>query len=48
MKSPNDERLQASQVLRGKTAIITGGASGIGQAIAIAFARRGAAVFVVD
>src|ERR1700734_572853 len=48
MKSPNDERLQASQVLRGKTAIITGGASGIGQAIAIAFARRGAAAFVVD
>ena len=48
MKSPNDERLQASQVLRGKTAIITGAASGIGQAIATAFARRGAAVFIVD
>jgi NAD(P)-dependent dehydrogenase (short-subunit alcohol dehydrogenase family) len=42
------EAMQAQQVLNGKTAIITGGASGIGLAIARAFAGQGAAVFVVD
>ena len=44
----SDERKPASEMLSGKTAVITGGASGIGLAIAKAFARQGAAVFVVD
>lgn len=34
--------------LENKTAVITGGASGIGKAIAIAFAREGAHVVVAD
>jgi 3-oxoacyl-[acyl-carrier protein] reductase len=37
-----------SQALAGKRALVTGGASGIGQAIAHAFAAAGAAVAVVD
>lgn len=35
-------------LLQGKTAIVTGGASGIGLAIATAFARQGARICLVD
>ena len=34
--------------LKGKTAIITGGSSGIGRATAIAFAKQGAKVCLMD
>ena len=36
------------QLLSGRKAIVTGGASGIGEAIVLAYAREGAQVLVVD
>jgi NAD(P)-dependent dehydrogenase (short-subunit alcohol dehydrogenase family) len=43
-----EKSLQDTRTLSRKTAVITGGASGIGLAIAQAFARQGAAVFILD
>lgn len=40
--------LFSPETLRGRIALITGAASGIGQAVAMAFARSGAAVALVD
>jgi 2-keto-3-deoxy-L-fuconate dehydrogenase len=46
--APHAQSVPSSLSLAGKTAIITGGASGIGQAIAQLFARQGARVAVID
>lgn len=42
-----EERYEGKDRLKGKTAIITGGDSGIGRAVAIAFAREGARVGIL-
>ncbi len=42
------ETSPTAQLLHGKSAVITGGASGIGLAIAAAFARHGASVHIID
>ncbi len=42
-----DDDYKGSDKLKGKVAIITGGDSGIGQAVAVAYAKEGADIAVV-
>src|SRR5216117_2137461 len=43
-----NEKRGAMQTIRGKKALVTGAASGIGRAIALALAHQGAELFLVD